>query len=64
MAVAQRNPNRLLLFNMLPNAEVQKPSVYPLLFIFYLRVPLKSVQSIWFKWPPTITVIQFGTEAS
>lgn len=34
MAAAQKNPNRLLLFNMLPNAEVQKPSVYPLLFIF------------------------------
>jgi len=37
MAAAQRNPNRLLHFNMLPNAEVPKPSMSPLLVFFIFK---------------------------
>lgn len=63
MAAAQRNANGLLLFehaSKCSGAEAKRVSS----FIFYLRASLKSVQSIWLEWPPTITVIQFGTEAS
>lgn len=63
MAATQRNANRLLLFehaSKCNRAEDKRVSF----FIFYLLVSLNSVQSIWFKWPPTTTVIQFGSELS